>query len=78
MNGSSIESQWARLAIALMLLIMVNGQDTRRRQYHDYPFTSPLRVQYYLNGHNKDMHAYTRMKSESFCVYIVYFEIEGY
>ena len=25
-----------------------------------------MRVQYYLNGHDKDMHAYTRMKSESF------------
>ena len=49
-----------------MLLIMADREDTRRRRYHDCSFIGPMRVQYYLNDHDKDMHAYTRMKPESF------------
>ena len=35
MNGSSVESHSARLALALMLLILANGEDTHKRWYHD-------------------------------------------
>ena len=49
-----------------MLLIMDDEEDTHRWQYHDYPFTGPMIIQYYLNDHDKDMHTYTRMKPKSF------------
>ena len=66
MNGLSIKSHQARLALALMLLIMADEDDTSRQRYHDCPFTRTMRVQYYLNGHDKDLPTYTRMKPESF------------
>ena len=40
MNESSIESHQARLALALMLLTMADGEDTCKHRYHDYPSTS--------------------------------------
>ena len=65
MNRSSVESPRARLALLLMLLIMVDEEDTCKRQYHKAPFTGSIRVQYYLNGHDKDIKAYkcTTLKS---------------
>ena len=69
MNGSSVESHRAKLVLTLMLLIMPNGKDTRRQRYYDCLFIGLMRVQYYLNGHYKDMHAYSCMNPES-CMHL--------
>ena len=66
LDGSTIEAHQARLAFVLLLLIMADEEDTRKKKYHNCSFTGPMRVQYYLNGHEKDMEAYTRMKPESY------------
>ena len=66
MDGSSVEAYQARLAFTLILLIMTNKEDTHKKKYHNYFFIGPIRVQYYLNSHEKDVEAYTRMKLESF------------
>ena len=38
MNGSSVESHQARLALVLMLLIMVEEKNTRRRRFRARPW----------------------------------------
>ena len=66
MNGLSVESHQARLAFVLMILIIADTKDSRNRWYHNASFTGSMRVRYYLNGHDKNMEAYTSMKLESF------------